>query len=163
MIQYLSSFHLQVQRTGVKILKDKRVLHEVKDKNGAACLVFNSLCSLPHVSDFIVYAKDIGGYIEFQSPVAIRTRHGCYYHSSSSANFNPHPVFFVDLVEEIESVERSHLGRIKSYVDMLLNFPYREDVTIFLSWCALDILALLAGISVKFALKTQLLISFEQV
>lgn len=56
-------YFFQVQRIGVKVLKDKRVLQQVKNKGEVACVVLNSLCELDHVNDFIVYAKDIGRHI----------------------------------------------------------------------------------------------------
>ncbi|XP_034255918.1 uncharacterized protein LOC117653957 isoform X2 [Thrips palmi] len=97
-----------IQRMGVKILKSKTFLDRMKTKVQVACLIFNSLCNLPEMDDFMLHAKEI--------------------------------------VQELTPPERIQIRSCKQYVEMLLDFPNRKNdkVTVFLSWCALETLLLLA-------------------
>lgn len=51
------------------------------------------------------------------------------------------------LVQELDTFERDQIRTCNQYVTMLLDFPNRKNdkTTVFLSWCALDTLMLLAG------------------
>lgn len=51
---------LQIQRLGVKILKSKTFMDRTKNKVQVANLIFNSLCNLPGMDDFVLHAKEIG-------------------------------------------------------------------------------------------------------
>lgn len=51
-----------------------------------------------------------------------------------------------EIVQELSSSERDELRTCSQYVEMLLDFPNRKNdkITVFLSWCALETLILLA-------------------
>lgn len=55
-------------------------------------------------------------------------------------------VYAKNIVRDLEPLEKSQLRAEKHYIEMLLDFPSRQNdtVTIMLRWCALDILVMLA-------------------
>ncbi|KAJ1524931.1 hypothetical protein ONE63_009789 [Megalurothrips usitatus] len=97
-----------VQRMGMKLLVSCNSGGCLRNKVDLAYVVFNSLCSICGVDDFMLYAKN--------------------------------------LVSELDYNERTLLRSHERFVDMMLDFPHRKNdqVTVYLSWCALDTLILLA-------------------